>query len=952
MMNRLFRYWQHLGLLQRLMWLIVVTNLSVLLYAVVPLPPLGLLPLLLFVWWVSHVLLSRSLGALGRLVTAVDAMKQGDYEVQVDVQGAPELRMLGVAFNDGIARAKRLIVELRSREAQQSELLERITAQNFAFREERRSINAAVIVAETDVQGNITYVNDKFCQITGYVRGELLGKNHSMLGTGGLGQTGYRALWATINAGNVWTGEFHNRTKRGDGYWVQTTIVPILDDATRKPRHFKAISIDITPRKQLEELLHQERERAEITLASIGDAVISTDVQGNITFLNEVAETLTGCRLAEAKGLAVAQVFDLLHEVTHAPVGNPVMQALAEKRNVKIVDHAVLRARNGQECGIECTAAPIVMSNGQLIGAVLVFHDVSEKRRLMSAVQWQAGHDALTRLPNRNLLNDSILRALAEARRNETLTAVCLLDLDDFKPVNDTYGHETGDNILIELAERLVVTLRHQDMVARLGGDEFVLLLNGFRQVDEIEPLLNRLLEVIAEPFLFGNTAVHVCGSIGITFYPLDDADPDTLLRHADQAMYQAKQSGRNRFHLFDLLGDQQVQSSFRQIERLRQALYNDEFLLYYQPKVNMRTGRVIGMEALLRWLHPERGLVPPQDFLPAIEQNGLIVEVGEWVIEQALRQIEYWLEAGYVWHVSVNIAGLHFQQADFCERLALLLSRHPLVPPQLLQIEILESAALGELDHARGTVASCQALGVSFALDDFGTGYSSLNYLKHLDVDALKIDQGFVRDMLVDRAGLSLVEAVVSMASVFATQVVAEGVETTEHGVLLIRLGCDLGQGYGIARPMPPEQVAPWSEQYVPDPSWAMWANTHWELSDFPLLVAQYDHLKWIKAVVAVVYDAPLAICQSELHDHHQCRFGNWYYGPGRKRYGHLPEFAVLETTHMEVHRMGMELVRLYHAGEIERARALSEELMRLKDRVLQLLTDLQHAVMSEVVH
>jgi len=361
---------------------------------------------------------------------------------------------------------------------------------------------------------------------------------------------------------------------------------------------------------------------------------------------------------------------------------------------------------------------------------------------------------------------------------------------------------------------------------------------------------------------------------------------------------------------------------------------------------VNMRSGKVVGMEALLRWQHPERGMVPPLDFLPLIEQTDLIIEVGEWVIAHALQQISAWLALGNEWIVSVNIAGLHFQRSDFCERLKLLLAGYPQVPPHLLQIEILESATLGDLGYAHDMVVSCQRLGVTFALDDFGTGYSSLTYLKRLPANVLKIDQSFVRDMLVDKEGMALVEAVISLASVFGSEVIAEGVETAEHGVLLMRLGCDLAQGYGIAHPMPAANVVDWVRQYSPDSSWVMWSDTHWELSDFPLLVAQYDHLAWVKKVVASVFDTPLALPNTELVDHHQCRFGHWYYGVGKKRYGHLREFAALEKIHAEVHQVGMEIVNLYERGEQDAAKAMSEKLMQLKDKVLISLANLQRTV------
>lgn len=945
MMGRWKAYWHHLGLLHRVLWLVYVTSFAVLLYGWSGLPRVGLLPLMVVMWLLVYRVMHRSLRMLNELVVAVDGMKNGQYDVKVAVEGAPELRLLVSAFNTGLGQLKRLIAELRQREAQQTEFLERMTAQNFAWQEERRSINAAVLVVETDIEGNVTYVNDKYCELSGYSRDELLGRNHRLLNSRHPARDDLFDLWPTLQAGKVWSGEFQDRNKKGDSYWIQSTIVPILDDFGKTPRYFKMISIDITARKRLELLLHEERERAEVTLSSIGDAVISTNLQGHVTFLNNAAVVLVGHGLDEVRGQIVTRVFDLLHETSRQSLENPVMRALATRAAVRLVDHTLLRTHDGREFGVDCTASPILLGDGSLIGVVLVFHDVSERRRLLSAVKWQAGHDALTSLPNRNLLGESFTRAFELSRHDESLTAVCLLDLDDFKVINDTWGHEVGDMVLVDVAERLVSTLREQDTVARLGGDEFVLLLNGFHNVEETEPLLQRLLEAIAEPVLFEGQELRVSGSIGITFFPLDDADPDTLLRHADQAMYQAKQSGRSRYHLFDLASDQQVQTRFRLIERVRQALHHDELVLYYQPKVNMRSGQVVGMEALLRWQDPERGLVPPLEFLPMLEENELIVEIGEWVIETVLTQMSHWLRAGHSWSVAVNIAARHFLRDDFSQRLSVLLGRHAEVPPELLQIEILESVALGDLRHARGTVSVCRMLGVSFALDDFGTGYSSISYLKNLSVNTLKIDQSFVRDMLVDREGLSLVEAVISLAKIFDSEVVAEGVESTlEQGVLLLRLGCDVIQGYGVARPMPVADVEIWAQNWQPDPAWQRWGDVEWDLSDFQLLQAQLEHIHRVREIVRMVTE-PDRVQEPGLPvaKAHECAFGKWIYGKGQVRYGQEAQFKEIEILHRRVHEIGAEITRLHAQQQDEVAREQVPAFTGLQDRILNLLSDLQ---------
>ena len=699
---------------------------------------------------------------------------------------------------------------------------------------------------------------------------------------------------------------------------------------------------------QLVQTIQAEKTQAQVTLASIGDAVITTDAEGRISFLNAVAVRLTGWMLEEAVGRPLAEIFHIINEATRMRVENPVELVLLHGKTVSLANHTVLISRDGNEYCIEDSAAPIRLPDSTLIGCVLVFHDVTDKKKLLNAVQWQAGHDALTGLPNRALLSDRFERALASTQRQNKLLGVCLLDLDGFKPVNDRYGHEVGDRLLVEVGRRLQANLRSEDSVARLGGDEFVLLLGDAQNMEEIYAAAQRILDAIAAPCCQDADAISVSASIGLTVYPFDEADSDTLLRHADQAMYQAKQLGRSRFHLFNVSEDNETQAAQRSLLRLREALRADELVLYYQPKVNLRNGKVIGMEALLRWQHPQDGLIPPLDFLPLAEQTDLIVDIGEWVIGQALRQMEQWQATGAVWPVSVNIAAHHFQREDFTARLAQILTRHPALSPALLEIEILESVALHDLQRASDQIAACQRLGVGFALDDFGTGYSSLSYLKHLPVETLKIDQSFVRDMLDDEQDIMIVEAVIGLAQLFNRSVIAEGVESAEHSVLLMRLGCDEAQGYGIARPMPASQVTDWVRQYHPDPSWALWADERWEISNLPLLVAQHDHLQWVTRVTLAVENAPLGLSAAELKSHHQCRFGHWYEGHGKTTYGHLPEFAAIEPVHVRVHESGAEIIRLRDTGEIGRARELCSTLFGLKDQILVLTHALQVAVLS----
>jgi len=697
-----------------------------------------------------------------------------------------------------------------------------------------------------------------------------------------------------------------------------------------------------------ESKLRAERGRAQVTLSSIGDAVISTDVKGRVEYLNPLAERLTGWSMEEALGRQLHEVFNVIGETTRLPLENLACQALLDGVAVRPEGNSLLLPRAGQEVAIDFSFAPIRNQEGSVMGCVLAFRDVSDKLQLMQQITWQAGHDPLTGLPNRSLLADRLEQALSNSQRQDKLLVVGLLDLDGFKEVNDLYGHELGDQLLKEVAQRFLHDVRGGDTVARLGGDEFVLLLNDVDDIDDMEVALDRILIDVARPYQIDGRQVQVSASIGVTVYPLNDADPESLLRHADQAMYQAKQAGRNRYSLFDVMLDQQTRSRFRERERVAQALRQGEMRLYYQPKVNMRTGQVIGFEALLRWQHPERGMVGPLEFLPQVEHTDLIVEIGLWVLQEALRQLVEWGKAGMRTTVSVNLAARHFQTADLVDQLRELFELYPTVSPGSLELEILESAALEDIQSVRAIMAACQTLGVGFALDDFGTGYSSLAYLKRLPANSLKIDQSFVRDMLEDPDDLALIEGVVSLASIFKLGVIAEGVETVEHGVMLMRLGCDAAQGYGIARPMPAADVPAWCAQFRPDPAWLRWANMRWDLADFPLLVAQQDHLKWVKQVMTAVSGTTMALTESVLTDHRNCRFGFWFYGKGRERYGHLPVFNELDLIHAHVHEVGSEIIRLRDAGDVRATEALCSKLLELKDQVLDKLAELQNAMVN----
>ncbi len=448
------------------------------------------------------------------------------------------------------------------------------------------------------------------------------------------------------------------------------------------------------------------------------------------------------------------------------------------------------------------------------------FTDISVQKQQQHYLERLAHYDELTGLPNRVLLADRLQQAIVQSKRRGTRVAVAYLDLDGFKAINDRHGHEIGDRLLIEIATRLKLALREGDTIARLGGDEFAAVLVDLHDVNQSLSLIDRLLDLASHPTVLDDITLKVTASMGVCFYPQgDDTDADQLLRQADQAMYGAKLAGKNRYQLFDDEHDRSLRAKNDSIGRIRQALAQQEFVLYYQPKVNLRTGEVVGAEALIRWQHPQRGLLAPGTFLPAIEGHALSIAVGEWVIGTALRQMETWSKQAIHLPVSVNIAAHHLHQTDFVERLTSLMAAHPKFPYGHLELEVLETTELEELDTVVQVMRECDQLGVQFALDDFGTGYSSLAYLKRLPAQTLKIDQCFIRDMLDDPEDRAIVEGVLGLARAFRRKALAEGAETAAHCKMLLQLGCDLAQGYGIARPMPAEQMPQWCASWRPDP-------------------------------------------------------------------------------------------------------------------------------------
>ena len=704
--------------------------------------------------------------------------------------------------------------------------------------------------------------------------------------------------------------------------------------------------------KQIEE--SNSRIKAEIakiqtTFASIGDAVITTNQSGLVDYMNKSAQDLTNYYLEDLTETPVQVVFKIFNEDNFL-LDNPALKAIKEERVIKGKHNIFLQRRGGAQIPIIYTIAPIHDSNANIIGTIIVFHDTSETHKLTKALSWQATHDALTKLPNRILLKDKLETSLEEVIDDDTLLTLFFIDLDDFKPVNDVYGHAQGDKVLKIIAQRLLTVIRNNDMVARLGGDEFVITLLSFSHYDEIIKALERVMNTISQPIPVGSANVVLSASIGVSIFPDDNSDADTLLRHADQAMYTAKQKGRNQYHFFDVESNQVTTQKEIQRQRLEHALENDEFFLVYQPKVNMRTGNVYGFEALIRWNHPDQGILMPSSFIPLCEDSDLIVRIGDWVFTKALVQLRQWITSGFDFRLAINIAPKQFQKSDFIKKLDKLLSNYPDIPANRIELEVLESAALQDTSMVSEIIKSCHERDISIALDDFGSGYASLSYLKQLPANQLKIDKSFVLDMLTDEADRAIVEGIISLAGIFKRQVIAEGVETREHGVMLLRLGCDMAQGYGISKPLNTDEVLNWAKTWTPDPNWLLWSETPWDISDFPLLIAHSDHLTIINNLIKSVYEYNINHSYLfKLLSHHDCRLGNWYYNAGIKKYGHLNCFKELEQPHRDAHQLGQKIIQFCTDKKQPEALELIPELIKARDLVLLKLNDLQQEMLEQ---
>lgn len=660
----------------------------------------------------------------------------------------------------------------------------------------------------SDEEGHCVYTNTSYQKISGLTFERAIGTNWSLMIHPDDRQRVLSEWYKAAREQLPFQAEVRFLREDKSIVWTRLNSAP-MQDGQRSYGHVQTIE-DITDRKKAEsvmqvaeESLFEEKERAQVTLNSIGDAVVTTGLQGNVTYLNLVAETMTGWSQKDALGRHLSEVFKIIDATTRQIASDPVQRAIEQGRTVELDSNCVLIRRDGSEFFIEDSTSPIHNREGRISGAVIVFHDISKLRSLTLKMAHLAQHDFLTGLPNRALMTERLSQAIRFAHRHQKQVALLFLDLDYFKNINDSLGHSVGDQLLQSVSKRLIGCVRTTDTVCRQGGDEFVILLSEIEHTQDVVLVAEKLLYAFSTPHFIGSHALHVTLSIGISIYPDNGIDTDTIMQNADTAMYHAKSNGRNSYQFFK--PDMNIRAVHRLFieSSLRRALNHGEFLLHYQPKIDLVSGIMTGTEALIRWQDRDSGLIYPGQFVSIAEECGLILPIGQWVMREACEQHQKWLKSGlHPVPVAVNISAMEFRQKSFVEGVALILEETGL-PPAYLALEMTESILMYDAEDSALVLKALKTMGIKLSIDDFGTGYSSLSYLKRFPIDTLKIDQSFILDIPADKDSSTIVSAVIGMGRNLRLRVIAEGVETQEQLAFLRAHQCDEGQGFLFSHPL-----------------------------------------------------------------------------------------------------------------------------------------------------
>lgn len=711
-----------------------------------------------------------------------------------DAKGHP-LRMVGINYDI----TKRHETELALLNAKKN--AEKISTELCTY---LLAIGQLALVSVTDHTGCISQVNDKFCEITGYSQKELLGKNYRILNSGTHPKSFFTEMWTSITNGNTWQHEICNRNKQGQLYWVNSTIVPLKDRIGKITRYI-SVNVDITAQKQKEAALKERLKETNCLYAIRHDMLKQLPTQ---EFCKKIiSHIISAMQFPEITAVAI-QLAD--KKITSANYHKDLSHGLQAKIMANNAINGELQVFYTENKSFLIPEEPnLINAIANDLQVWLERKQIDEAKEKSEALIWQqANFDALTGLPNRRMFQNRLEQGIKKTKRSGLPFALMLFDLDHFKQVNDTYGHGTGDILLKDTAMRLSSCVRETDFIARLGGDEFIVILYELENPKVVERVAHKILSKLAEPFQINNEVAYVSSSIGIAFYPENGNDIDTLLRNADQAMYASKKRGRNCFSYFTPSMQESAQARWRLIDDLHNALPNNQFHVHYQPIVELSTGIIRKAEALIRWHHPTHGLINPAEFIPVAEETGIIISIGDWIFRQVADHAKKWRSSSQTsFQISINVSPIQFHNQN-CDLKTWFNHLHQLgLPGQSIELEITEGLLLDTNTSVTHQLLLLRDAGIQVSIDDFGTGYSSLSYLKKFDIDYLKIDQSFIRNLTDESDDMALSEAIIVMAHKLGLKVIAEGIETIQQRDLLLAAGCDYGQGYFFSKPLPPEE-------------------------------------------------------------------------------------------------------------------------------------------------
>ncbi|TQK74334.1 diguanylate cyclase/phosphodiesterase with PAS/PAC sensor(s) [Brevibacillus sp. AG162] len=658
------------------------------------------------------------------------------------------------------------------------------------------ALDQSTILAITDHKGIILRANEQFCRISKYERSELIGKDHRILNSGYHPKGFFKEMWSCIRSGQVWRGEIRNRAKDGSYYWVDTTIVPFKNQAGEIYQYL-SIRSDITARKQMEDELKRSEEKYRIIAENTSDIISIINLDGDFLYLSPSHKRVWEHTVPDEE---IHNLFEWIVEDDRDIFAYAIQHAFSTRKEYMV--ECRINTQINDVIWTESKINPIMDEEGNVTKLLLVTRDVTDRKQSEETIHHLAYHDALTDLPNRRMYVQQLSKEMMQAKRFQSNLAVLFLDLDRFKDVNDSFGHDVGDMLLIEAAKRLQACLKPGDVVARLGGDEFTIMQNQLQDRSEAAALAEQIMNQLQRPFELDGHVFNVSCSIGIALYPQDGDNPEDLLKRADTALYTVKSRGKNGYDFFDPTMEAKSLERILMENEMRKAIEQEHFQIYYQPKIDIATSAMTGMEALVRWVHPELGIIPPNRFIPIAEETGMILALGEWILKQACKQNKIWHDEGYTLKVSVNLSARQIYQKDLVEMIKDIL-RETNLSPDWLELEITESIFV-KMEEATAVLQQIRDIGIQISIDDFGTGYSSFSYIKSLPVDTIKIDASFIRDIHHNQESQAIVKAIVTIAQSLNMNVIAEGIELDDQVAALKENGCDHGQGYLFSKPLP----------------------------------------------------------------------------------------------------------------------------------------------------